>query len=448
MYSQSAQQPSVPPARRRRGARTVVAFAAAAFVALSLFPASPAQAFEPAEELNPAHKIGELTLKLKEGATGSTRLPFETATTEVGCPAGFQDKGVTYWDFGKGSERWLISVSNRKVPGGGLDGKPLAMKPFWLHSRDLTGTNESRFGPDRKVMVIVTCEAYPYSATNFRYFSALFHFSKDGVITILPPESAKLAPTTTAVTVSGVGPDYATITATVAPAAATGTVQFTSNGANVGGPLPITGGTVTTNIPGLTPGTEYTLGAKYSGDTKHEPSEGTIRATTTAPPVTPVTETTQLTVIVPTQTTTAASGLTLTVVPKTTTLSGPTTREQGALWKATGTLGNVTVNDDRRATDKKPWTLSGTSTPFASGQQQIPILSFGWTPTKVSGAGTPGKAIPPGSSNADGRARVLATGEGTTTPNVTTTVNADLALEVAAGIPAGNYTSTLTLTLI
>ena len=111
--------PQFQPARRRRGARTVVAFAAAAVVALSLFPASPAQAFEPAEELDPAHKIGELTLKLKEGATGSTRLPFETATTEVGCPAGFQDKGVTYWDFGKGSERWLISVSNRKEPGAG-----------------------------------------------------------------------------------------------------------------------------------------------------------------------------------------------------------------------------------------------------------------------------------------------------------------------------------------
>ncbi|MDR2347805.1 MAG: WxL domain-containing protein [Bifidobacteriaceae bacterium] len=151
---------------------------------------------------------------------------------------------------------------------------------------------------------------------------------------------------------------------------------------------------------------------------------------------------------VPTAEASVATGLKISVKPGATTLTGPATRDAGQVWTATGTLDDVTVNDDRRDASGADWTLTGMASAFTHTtlNSAIPASNLGWTPAKVSGAGTAGPAV----STSVGLAnyRTLATGAASAGTDVTTTVNAALALEVPATVAAGAYSATLTLTLI
>lgn len=67
-----------------------------------------------------------------------------------------------------------------------------------------------------------------------------------------------------------------TFTATVSPAGATGTVQFKVDGATLGTPVTLSGGTATSSsVTTLTVGT-HTVTADYSGDTSFAASSGTL----------------------------------------------------------------------------------------------------------------------------------------------------------------------------
>ncbi|MDR2378475.1 MAG: hypothetical protein LBD70_03500 [Bifidobacteriaceae bacterium] len=142
------------------------------------------------------------------------------------------------------------------------------------------------------------------------------------------------------------------------------------------------------------------------------------------------------------------TGLSISVKPGATTLSSSETRVAGQVWTATGTLGNVTVNDDRQDSAAADWTLNGKASTFieAGGTTPISPIYLGWTPNKVSGAGTAGGAVAVGAGLATDMP--LATGTASDTPNVLTTVNATLTLGVPPGAEDGSYKSTLTLTLI
>ncbi|HWJ63214.1 MAG TPA: Ig-like domain repeat protein [Acidimicrobiales bacterium] len=102
---------------------------------------------------------------------------------------------------------------------------------------------------------------------------------------------------TTGVTVDPAAPkvgDDVGFTATVAPSAATGTVQFTVDGTPLGGPVAVSGGTATsTELAGLTRG-GHVVEAVYSGDATYASSTSgpvsftvTRRATTTTVSVDP-----------------------------------------------------------------------------------------------------------------------------------------------------------------
>jgi hypothetical protein len=146
-----------------------------------------------------------------------------------------------------------------------------------------------------------------------------------------------------------------------------------------------------------------------------------------------------------------ATGLKISVKPGPVTLTGPATREPGQVWSATGTLGAVTVNDDRRDAALAGWTLNGRASDFtASGQDPLSAVHLGWTPVKVSGAGVAGAAVAPGVAGGLSVDQALATGTAADAENVATTVGATLQFDAPADVnPAGGaFTATLTLTLI
>ncbi|MDR1118740.1 MAG: hypothetical protein LBL01_05535 [Bifidobacteriaceae bacterium] len=147
-------------------------------------------------------------------------------------------------------------------------------------------------------------------------------------------------------------------------------------------------------------------------------------------------------------TTTPPTGLKISVKPGPVTLTGPGTREAGQVWSATGTLDDVTVNDDRRNAALAGWTLNGKASAFTAGADTISSENLGWTPAKVSGAGTAGGAVAPGANGGLSTDKQLAAGTASATANVETTVNAALRLDVPASAADGAYKSTLTLTLI
>jgi len=83
----------------------------------------------------------------------------------------------------------------------------------------------------------------------------------------LPATSTALG---TSATRLGVGQNL-TLTATVTGSGATGTVQFTDNGSNLGAAVPLSNGTAVMNTSSLGIG-NHSLAAVYSGDKTHQPS--------------------------------------------------------------------------------------------------------------------------------------------------------------------------------
>ncbi len=238
------------------------------------------------------------------------------------------------------------------------------------------------------------------------------------------PRVATKTATTTSVASSNVTPTGVTLTATVAPSAATGTVQFTQGGTAIGSPVTVSGGVATTTVSGLTASTAYTFGAQYAGDSTYAASTGSVSVTTAAVPV--------------------QDSSNSTVVCDGSDVDQPRAhRDQddgeaagdhahrprhahgGPGLAATGSLGNVTVDDDRQSASTS-WTLNGHISAFTNGSASIPASNVGWAPSLVSGAGTAGAAVTAGSNGGLTADQPLATGTGSSSAHVTTTIGATI----------------------
>lgn len=400
--------------------------------------------------------LGELTVTLKPGAKATDLYPFASVATAPDAKP--LPDGVTWaagaeffvWDNG-------LDIANSKVliPSA----SEAAYRGWSSFPFSYTDTEENRIAGMVKISDWPGYTQSGYmrfviglgtSPRNIRpqqegvyFYDAILYWDKaTGLLSVVGGGSSpEKTATTTTVATSGVTATSATVSATVAPAEATGTVQFTRDGQNVGTPVDVVNGTATTSVSGLAPSTSYTFGASYSGDGTYAASTGSAAAVQT--PAAADQSESGIGVTVPEETTTTPSGLKISVKPGAVTLTGAATREQGAAWTASGALGDVTVNDDRRDASAGSWTLSGQASAFAGSGSQIAASNLGWTPRKVGGAGEAGAAASDLSAP-----QGLATGTASGESNVTTTVGADLALNVPAGTPAGNYQATLTLTLI
>jgi hypothetical protein len=102
-------------------------------------------------------------------------------------------------------------------------------------------------------------------------------------------------------------------------------------------------------------------------------------------------------------------------------------------WVFTGSLSGISVQDTRPS--EAGWKLTGQATSFANGTVSVPAANLGWDPKLVTTG-----------SDAEGTV-VLASadkGNGLGTANFSSA----LELRIPDTSPAGNYSSTLTLTLI
>ncbi len=457
------------PHASRRTARTAATLAAVIGVAASLTAATSAQAADaPADFTNqfvwdtyiaPAVAdgsvldLGDLTVTLKPGATVNDLRPFASVTTAPGAssaPAGYNVMGQELLlldnDYLVASDSY--ARTDPAAAGHGLDGGAISyvdtdadpISGIYRLS-DYQGWSES--GYFRYILTLSSNENVRPHQPGVAFYDAILKWDKgSGVLSVVSGDEVEKAETQLAASSSAVSATSATLSAAVTPAGASGTVTFTSGA--VSQTATVADGTASVSVSGLTPATAYTFTATYSGDATHLGSTGQTTLTTV-----PASDSSDsgVSVSVPEAGTGTPTGLKISVKPTAVSLTGAATRGEGEVWTATGSTGNITVNDDRRSADGA-WTLNGHVSTFASGSDTIAASNIGWTPVKVSGAGTAGASVAPGSGSGLSSDQPLATGIGSADPNVMTTVAAELSLAVPAEAPAGNYSGTLTLTLI
>ncbi len=264
---------------------------------------------------------------------------------------------------------------------------------------------------------------------------------------------AAATPTTTALAVSpaNTAQQFSTVslTATVSPAAAAGTVQFSDNGAAIGAPVTVSGGTATMNTSTLAVGAHSFAAAFTPSNTTAYlgSASGAVPYSITAFTGSTATETITTTVV--------AGSLVISVPDSQVTLPSPALDSAGDLFTTTGNLKPVTVTDTRAG--NPGWTVSGQVGDFADGQNHaINGENLGWAPNVVDNStaqtvtiGAPVTAangVAPGDNGTAGlkQSRTLATGTGLGTTHLA----AGLTLNVPTTTVAGTYTATLTLTAI
>lgn len=284
------------------------------------------------------------------------------------------------------------------------------------------------------------------------------------------PYIAWSIPTTVSLAEASKTADSVTLTATtgtvdVHPA---GKVQFTQDGQPVSGAIRdvAADGSASYTVTGLTEGQPYSFGATFTPTDSTPGFDDSTDIISTyavsaaeAISVTPTaggseepggggstggTSTTDIDFVLP-ELDKGAAGLVLETAPAPkVTLESAGDRAADNSWSATGALGAVTVNDDRRKAASSPWSLQAELKPFKAGEHSIPANLLSWTPKKTSGVGT----VDPAKVDL-GAARTLASGTAADAAKQRTVVDADLELNLPAGntYEGGNYSAKLTLTL-
>ena len=117
---------------------------------------------------------------------------------------------------------------------------------------------------------------------------------------------------------------------------------------------------------------------------------------------------------------------------------------------ASGVLNDIEITDTR-ANPASPWALSGQASAFTSGEDAFEASALGWTPRlNAEGAGAvAGEAVVPGAGGGLAQSAILVSAPSDEYKGVeTAAVTADLDLRLPLAQAAGDYTSTLTVTVI
>lgn len=265
-------------------------------------------------------------------------------------------------------------------------------------------------------------------------------------------------PTTTAlsVTPSGTAAQYSSVTlnASVSPAGAAGSIQFTDAGANLGGAVALSGGTASLTTSTLAVGA-HTFTAKFVPAN----AAAFLASESAGVPLT-VTAFAGVATSENITTTVTAGALLISVANSNVTLPTPVMLPDASMLQTSGNLNPVTVTDTRAG--NPGWNVSGQATDFGDGASHaINAGNLGWSPSIVdklavqnitagpavtaAAAIAPGAAAPAGVGLAGSRTLATAAPLG---GNGTAHLTAGLSLNVPTSTVAGTYTSVLTLTAI
>lgn len=256
--------------------------------------------------------------------------------------------------------------------------------------------------------------------------------------------------TTTTVTAQANGADV-DLTATVAPAAATGTVTF-SDGATTLGTATVSGGVATYKAATPAPGAHTYKAAFAPADTSaYNASTGSVAVTVALDAATG-----QIVLSVP-EAPVVDGSLTFSVpFSAPVQLTGARSQDNSRI-TASAAFPTVTVQDTRRDALLSHWQVNVQSTDFAGTAGTIGAKYLGWTPTS---AATPDQGSPLQTRNGatvasfldDATSSGLATskmlGESATAGRGAATLNAALNLAIPPSTTEGQYTATVTVTLV
>ncbi|MEU3921713.1 Ig-like domain-containing protein [Streptomyces sp. NPDC029004] len=498
--------------------------------------------------LAPSAHAADIGTAVITPATGSD-VSSMTLTTSGPCPANATNVivSVTGSGFPAGGQN-VVGNSPISTYGSTADGGLII--PLSQTMRDYANT-AGFTNLTGKYSFQVTCRT-AFNGTSLGDFPAAVWFTSNTAYQNTDP--AVKTDTTTSLAVSPASPVTAgtpvTLTATVGPAGAAGTVQFKDNGAALGNPVNVSGGQAALTTSSLGAGNHSLTAAFTPSSTAYNASASAAvaytvntapaTATTTALAVSPAgtaaqyspvsmsatvapasaagsvkfqdtvggTTTTLATVpvaagqaayttsslgagdhsfsavFVPTNpaaylgsdsgavpyvigafagvtasqditTTVEAGALVISVDNPHVTLPSPVLNANGDLLSTTGAINPVTLTDTRAG--NPGWSVSGQLTDFSDGGTHlINGQNLGWTPKLIDkGASqtvTPGAAVAAANGVAPADAgtaglkssRSLANGTGLGTAHV----GADLALNAPTSTVAGTYTATLTLTAI
>ncbi|MEU8619750.1 Ig-like domain repeat protein [Streptomyces sp. NPDC048623] len=270
----------------------------------------------------------------------------------------------------------------------------------------------------------------------------------------IKPAAATQTSTALAVSPASGTPQYSpvTLTGTVTPAGAAGSLKFTDTVGGTAVPLgtvPVSGGTATLTTSSLAAGAHSFTAVFVPADPARYTASDSNAIPYTVGAFAGVTASESIT------TTVNAGALVISVDAPQVTLPSPVLNADGDLLTTAGALSPVTLTDTRAG--NPGWTVSGQVTDFSDGATHtINGQNLGWSPKVVDKAPaqtvTPGshvaaaRGVAPGDAGSDGlkAARTLANGTGLGTAHI----GADLALSVPTSTQAGTYTTTLTLTAI
>lgn len=413
----------------RRGV-ALLALAGAA-VATALVTAAPASAVT-----HVGKQPGQMSFTPASG--GPNDQPTWTSATV--CPAPFNDGGQASVIAQDGSIATLVGITNPNVKTAPFSGQV-----------DIPMHQYLDFGivvPNVWYEWVVQCTDPQLNSDPEQSMWVMWTDAQgDWTSTQTAPTSGTA--TTTSLAASSTSPgngEQITLTATVTPANAAGSVGFFDGATSLGAPVPVgTDGTATAPFSSTVPG-PHSLTAKF------EPTDPNAFAESTSSPVMVTVGGGQGTAGQETINVNVAEGQ-FTVTVDTTPVSLGTAQTNGSgMLEATGQLAPVTVND-ARTLSKPGWSVSGQMSDFTNTSGGAPIdgNSLGVTPAittpNTANDVTAGAAVAPGSNpglkQGSGLANAAAThGLGTTV------LGGGLDLQVPSTQDAGAYQGTLTITAI
>ncbi|MEU5721308.1 Ig-like domain repeat protein [Micromonospora sp. NPDC047738] len=364
-----------------------------------------------------AASLGDVTLSQTSGTVTDTPI-FASATTAK-CPTGYGENA----NLRIGRPGGPYSNLAVALGGGGYDQNPITINPNRSFSTAIGGAPAAG-----EWWVVVEC----YSLTEGRHVD---EFRTSIQVTGNTWRVPVAEDTTTSLAVSPASPvsqgTEVTLTATVSPATATGTVDF-RRGASSLGTATVSGGKAVLSTTALPVGT-FSLSAAFTpaDATAYKPSASSATSFQVTAAAGAITAPVEIIADV------APGAFSLDVANPTASLTGGTVGGTAA-----GKLPAAKVTDLRGT--NVGWDLTGQLEDFTLGANTIANSNLAWTPSaaKTSGSG----AVTAGAAADLGDTRTLCSANSGASAGVFT-CGADLNLTIPDNVPPGEYSATLTLTL-